>query len=141
MKLNQTCRELNQLLESLDYEYDMNSGGCAFVAYSIAKNLSEKNIPYEVVLYPSIWVNTGGPREIYKEHKSVHHVLVLCDSKYLLNDTGYSLSKETIKKYKISLTPGQVRYYYKTCRWNPRYDKKYNSVISRKINNFFKQLE
>ncbi len=42
---------LNSLCRALDSEYKINSGGCAKIAYYIAKELQNRRIPYTIKVY------------------------------------------------------------------------------------------
>lgn len=50
-KLKSFIRLLNNELVKLDTHFDINSGGCCYVAYVIAENFKKHKIPYKVVLF------------------------------------------------------------------------------------------
>ena len=49
MKLKIIINELNKFLKRLDNEYNINSGGCFYVAYLIAREFYDLGINYTVV--------------------------------------------------------------------------------------------
>ena len=49
--------QLNNLCQKLDILYDINNGGCCYVAYKIAKQLDKLNIKYELVVFDYISKN------------------------------------------------------------------------------------
>ena len=123
---------LNDFILSLDSIYDVNSGGCAFVSWCIAKNLEKYHSKYKIVLY-------DGDREVsakvnFNNNKGVYHVWVRCLG---IDINGYN-EENVYNKYLISLNSKQIKHYYDKAIWNDSYRKDLNAVISRKINNFFK---
>ena len=49
MKIKDLVNKLNKFLERLDGTYNINSGGCFYVAYLIARELDRLGINYTVV--------------------------------------------------------------------------------------------
>ena len=126
-KLNELCRVLHD-------KYTINWGGCAFVAYCIARNLSERNIPYKVVLFGAMTA-----KSMIRISYACGHASIMAEEKFLINPYsiyGIRIPDESI----VDLTPKELLAYYKNAKgsWNNDYDVKLNSTVSRQINNFFK---
>ena len=49
--LNELCHKLNSLFRFLDEVYDINSGGCCYVASVLAELLEEDDVDYSVIVY------------------------------------------------------------------------------------------
>ena len=49
MTRNQLFTALNKLCDEMNYSYDINCGGCCYVAAVLAENLENVNIPFKVV--------------------------------------------------------------------------------------------
>ena len=45
------AERLNKLCRFLDEEYDINAGGCCYVAYCLAKLLSKDKFKFRVIIY------------------------------------------------------------------------------------------
>lgn len=128
-KLNELCRVLHD-------KYTINWGGCAFVAYCIARNLSERNIPYKVVLFGRMTAE-----DMIRTNCACSHASIMAEEKFLINPysiCGMKLSGEST----VDLIPKELLAYYKNAKgsWNDNYDVKLNSTVSRQINNFFKTI-
>lgn len=48
LNVHKLVRNLNELCDNLVKEYDVNCGGCCYVAYEIAKHLDRFHISYEL---------------------------------------------------------------------------------------------
>lgn len=129
-KLNELCRVLHD-------KYSINWGGCAFVAYCIARNLSKRNIPYKVVLFGRITAE-----DMIRTNYACSHASIMAEEKFHINPhnsiCGMKIPDESI----VDLTPKELLAYYKNAKgsWNNDYDVKLNSTVSRQINNFFKTI-
>ena len=51
MNDSQLIYRLNSLFKSLHEIYEINSGGCCYVAYLVAKELDKRNLPYALRIY------------------------------------------------------------------------------------------
>lgn len=125
--------KLNELCSTLHDKYTINWGGCAFVAYCIARNLSERNIPYKVVLFGRFTAE-----DMVKTSYACGHASIMAEEKFLINP--YGIYRKISDSSIIDLTPKKLLVYYKNAKgsWNNDYNVKLNSTVSRQINNFFK---
>ena len=110
-------KELNSLCERLDHEYDINCGGCCFVAAVIAENLERLDISYRTIIYE------GGR----------HYAL---KTKYgNINSDGYRKCKDdTYDDFECSY---EIFQHYYNGNWNKTYDIYNNSFVTHIINKFF----
>lgn len=119
MTKKELFKSINELCLNLDYKYDINNGGCCFVAAVIAQQLENYNIPYEVYEYFSpchyiIKVSDrclNNPREYYFRDK------------YIMEDYNSS------KLFKL---------YYEE-DWNEKYSRKWNLIVETKLKSLFRK--
>ena len=114
-------KNLNQLCKDLDYKYDINSGGCCFVAAVIAEQLENCNIPFKLIHY-----------ELYSCHYAIRvndRIINRCDCKY----------KEIIFDDYLSSDDIYDTYYNED--WNSTYNKQWNLIVKTKIKSLFKKYE
>ena len=130
MSIKKLCEHLNSFLSALDSEYNVNNGGCAFVAYCIARNLERLNLNYKVIFYDGYYENSASYN--LSKGEAVDHVFVVIRN-YGINSAGYKIKKPFITK----CSSYNLYKYYKRGEWNMDYERKYNSIVSRKINKFF----
>ena len=113
-KLNchRLLRNLNSLCKFLDDTYDVNSGGCCFLASLIAKHLDKLNIKYNLVVYDcctknrlcieqeviSCHKNKGFRNSITGRYSCNHYCLQLKGAG-VINSDNYKSTAETIYKY------------------------------------------
>ena len=147
------ARELNKLCSRLSSDYDINLGGCCFVAYEIAKHFDRLRLKYELRVYD----NCGKDRqainnEVRSKHrnnvnsKSVtgynsccHYFLWLEGAGCINHDPDYFKGFESYSITKINHT--NIRWIYKVSKWNDCYDVRNNIKIKRIINSYFKRYE
>lgn len=102
MKIKDTINKLNRFLENLDSTYNINSGGCFYVAYLIARELDNLGIKYTVVDW----------HENSKLNKySLYHRSLKVDNDYinppLINYANYTDDLGYISPYKLSRDSGK----------------------------------
>lgn len=114
-------KNLNQLCKDLDYKYNINSGGCCFVAAVIAEQLENCNIPFKLIHY-----------ELYSCHYAIRvndRIINRCDCKY----------NEIIFDDYLSSDDIYDTYYNED--WNSTYNKQWNLIVKTKIKSLFKKYE
>jgi hypothetical protein len=111
--------KLNQLCLELDNKYNINCGGCCYVAACIAEQLENFNIPFEIIHY-----------DIY----GCHYAIKVSDR--YINRSGYR--KKEIYEILYCDSEKMFSIYYNRS-WNNTYEKKYNSVVHRKIKELFNE--
>lgn len=114
MTRKQLFKELNTLCTKLDDEWDINCGGCCYVAYVLAKYLEEYKIPFIVRDYDF----------------PTHYVVEVSDR--CLNRGGFDGCYIS-----YDWTSDKLLDIYKTSSWNKYYDVKHNSAVHLKIKAVF----
>lgn len=117
MNKNKLFTSLNKLCKELDNTYDINCGGCCYIAAVIVEQLELYNIPYSVIHY-----------DLY----SCHYAVRVSDR--IINRSDYKC-REIQEEY-CPTSKELYRTYY-TESWNSVYKKKNNSVVKRKIKALF----
>ena len=102
MKTKELIDELNKFLKRLDNLYNINSGGCFYVAYLIARELDNLGINYIVVDW----------HEDSRLNKySMYHRSLKVDGRYvnppLINYGNYTDDLGYISPYKLSRDSGK----------------------------------
>ena len=102
MNIQYLINELNKFLKRLDNAYNINSGGCFYVAYLIARELDDLGINYTVV----DWHEDGRLNEYSMYHRSLK-----VDDRYvnppLINYGNYTDNLGYISPYKLSRDSGK----------------------------------
>lgn len=144
---------INRLCSFLDEEYDINSGGCCFVASLIAKHLDRLKIPYSLVAYDylekdldyiqyevlSKAKNKSGRKSVTGRHTCDHYCIKIIGAGEVNNegfdDEGYS-------KYIINdVCSSHIKWIYRNGLWNNEYDTNNNKIIKGIIKSFFREYE
>ena len=111
--------KLNKLCLELDNKYNINCGGCCYVAACIAEQLESFNIPFEIIHYDMC---------------GCHYAIKVSDR--CINRSGYR--KNEIYEILYYNSEKMFSIYYNRS-WNNTYKKKYNSVVHRKIKELFNE--
>lgn len=102
MNIKDLINELNKFLKRLDNVYNINSGGCFYVAYLIARELDDLCINYTVV----DWHEDSRLNEY-----SVYHRSLKVDGSYinppLINYGNYTDDLGYLSPYKLSRDSGK----------------------------------
>ena len=121
MTQNQLFTRLNELCKQMNYSYDINSGGCCFVAACIAENLERHKIPFKIIHY-DLW--------------GCHYAIKVSDrylnrDNYVKKEISDILDKDSEWLYEL--------YYNKD--WNDCYNKRWNLIVSTRIRALFYKYE
>lgn len=111
-ELNKLCREMSEL-------YDINNGGCCFVAACLAEQLEKYNISYKVccVIEPT-------------------HYCIKVSDRFINRDSFCLISSEILE-----LNSRSLYWIYYEGNWNDVYNKKWNMIVKSKIKSIFKRNE
>lgn len=129
-----SCRELvknlNTLFEFLHKMYEINCGGCCYVAYLIAKRLEDRYIDFSLRIYDYNLDYTD--EELYDAIKSKKDV--------------YPIKSNTASHYSIITKFGEInskdlQYIYKTGNWNISYNTTNSIFVTKFIDILFKQFD
>lgn len=144
---------LDALCRFLDDAYDVNSGGCCFLASIIAKHLDRIGLDYELVIYDSYLKDISSIEyEVINRHRnrSKEHSVTgpYCCNHYCIHLKGAGIinsgCNEYGDKYKYiipDITFKNIRWIYKLGGWNECYEIRHNKTIKNIVKEFFKEYE
>lgn len=118
--------QLDRLCSFLHDSYDVNYGGCCYVAYWIYKLLKDDGFN------PTLAIVDDEVEPNIFEDTSFNHYYIILDG-YGINKGGGS--------YEYTETycgdPSEILDHYEKCDWNSMYDSSRNYFISRVIKSFY----
>ena len=141
--------KLNTLCEDLHDDYQINHGGCCFVAYILMKNFESIGIRTELVIedgcdecdddniYYNVKernTNCGG-----LGHGTCTHYFIYVPSVNLWVNANDC--EEEDMHYVQDLDSKDVHWIYKTGSWNASFARKHRPMIGRRIKKVFKEYE
>lgn len=145
-ELRSLYKELNDLCYKLDNKYDINCGGCCYVAYCIADELQKRHIRFGLVLY-------GSDMEDYSTSEIRNNIL----GRFNCFPTGdettnhYAIKLSHIgvingddwEDYRVvnNLLSEDIRFIYDNGDWNRMYHTSNNNKVHKLITKFFNQYE
>lgn len=140
LNVHKLVRDLNKLCNDLCDRYDINYGGCCYVAYEIAKHLDRFHISYELRVINDYAINQ---LELAKGIKSISGRNT-CYHYYLVIHGGGSVNKGNFCSWYYDYVITEISHrdlntIYRTGRWNSVYKKKNNKLIKKIISLHFKQ--
>ncbi len=121
MSRKELFKQVNKLCYDLDYEYNINCGGCCFVAACLAEQLELKGIPFEVI------------------HYDLHrcHYAIKVSDRYL-NRCDYR--KKEIYEI-LDWDSEELFYHYYNESWSECYNPMNNTMIKNSIKSIFSKYE
>ena len=114
-------KQLNQLCSELSEKYNINSGGCCYVAACLAEELELHNIPFKVIHY---------------NYCGCHYAIKVSDR--YLNRDDYR-KREITEILECSSTEIYNIYFKET--WNKLYEISNNPIVKRAIREVFRKYE
>lgn len=138
--------KLNNLCETLDRNYDINSGGCCFISYLIAKNLKKFGIKYSFIVYDGddVLPKTAFKKLVFRKIiKTKERILKHSCNHYCITVGNFIINQGDFTKRYYScyccacINPEEIEYIYKVGCWNSYYDTRNNKEITKIIENFF----
>lgn len=149
-KIRNLAKSLNTLCNILDKVYNINSGGCCFLATVISRHLDILGIEYSLVIYDTCKRdNINIEYEVINCCKSSTSSVVgryTC-SHYCLYIKGIGLInagnyKSGYFKFVIpDISCKNIRWVYKNGKWNSCYNTRCNKVIKDTVKEFFRVYE
>ena len=146
-------KELNKLCKQLVEVYNINHGGCCFVASEIAKHFDRLGLKYELGIYDDCEKDLAAINEEVR-NKCVNSLntcsVVSCNSccHYFLwlEDAGaINQNAEIFGDYSIysisNIRHTNIKWIYKISIWNDEYSTSNNQAIKKIINSYFKPYE
>ena len=141
---------LNSLCRFLDSCYDINSGGCCYISYLIAKHLEELKVKYSVVIldYEVDKEDVNEDEIIVSIKKHKHNLFTgsKVGNHYALKIEDEIINPSSIEEdYQLICTDEikakDLKWVYDTGDWNDLYDIARNKYISSFIDTFFKTVK
>ena len=133
LNLKELSVKLDKLCKFLDEMYDINCGGCCFVAACLAECLQKDNISYQVIVYEC-------PEDISKFSKikrSCCHYFLSINN----NDiNGYDDIGDDEYQVFDGVSYRSLFNHYKKCGWNNVYDRDKNKFIKTIIKRYYEDF-
>ena len=147
--LENLVKDLNALCDRLDQDYNINFGGCCFVAYLMMKHFEKIGLHPTLVIendcekineddfLDCVHTRSGNCQGI-KDQTCYHYFVYIPEiDKYVNSCEFYG---EYLYKFQ-GLSAKDVHWIYKTGDWNSEYDRKNNPMVGRKIAQVFRKYE
>lgn len=148
MQRKQLISKLNTLCNTLEAKYEINHGGCCFLAYLISRWLEKLNIPYSLTICDYVDKNKDelqnqlSTREL--NDSLVDSLIGEGTASHYYISTKYgdinSEDKDDLNIYSLDANSEDIEWIYDHGSWNSQYNTNFNEDISNIINNFFKSL-
>ena len=138
-----TIRRLNELLDKLNKQFHINSGGCCYVAYIIARNFDKYKIKYCL----NIECSTESQFTQNSRENVMNKNVVTSATHYYLrcNNLDINCLGSVFRVISISnkfIQSEHIKGIYDNCHWNDYYNTSNNKTIKNIIYDFFrKELE
>lgn len=126
-KLNSFCNFLND-------EYNINYGGCCYVAYCIAKLLSRDNIYFKLVVYEYYDLE-----EKFKDVSESHYHYAISLEDIIINECDCE-DNDDLYRVDYIVKASEILSHYKKRSWNSNYDCSKNNFIYKSIKSFYEDF-
>lgn len=149
MNLQSLCEKLVEACEEFNEDFDVNHGGCCYLALAIAKEFDKRGISYTLIVDSHDDMNEetiaeevlnrtrnlGEEDSVIGYHTRSHYYL-LCNGTPI-NENGYY-------EYEIEIPVTDylpIKWIYEHGDWNEDYDPRFNKYIRLYIKQIFKQYD
>ena len=131
-KIANTMHQVCCLLDNL---YDINCGGCCYVAWCLASLLTDDNIDYNVEVVSSY-------EELesccsFNELDDAHSHYGISIGGYYININDYTIDDALYHNSFENVTPDELKKHYDTNYWNSCYDIDKNDFIYNIVKQFY----
>lgn len=126
---------LNKLCKFLDEEYDINVGGCCYVAYCLAKLLSKDRFKFKIIIYEDYKLENR-----FSKISESHYHYAIGIGKYIINSAECDEDESLYRNIYYNVRPSKILNHYKNCDWNECYNSAKNKFIFRTIQVFYDDL-
>lgn len=143
---------LNSLCWFLDNLYNINNGGCCYVAYLISKHLDRIGVKYKLVIYDYTKkqidlthyeiihkVNSNNPKSSVTGEYTCNHYCLYIERGGIINNCN--IDDQAFQCIIDGISSSDIKYIYRNGMWNNTYNSKNNKSVSKIISIFFKQYE
>lgn len=147
--LENLVKDLNTLCDRLDQDYNINFGGCCFVAYLMMKHFEKIGLHPILVIESDCekidednfleCVHTrSGNCQGLKDQTCYHYFIYIPEIDEYVNLSEFY--EDYIYKFQ-GLSAKDVHWIYKTGNWNSNYNRKNSPMVGRKIAQVFRKYE
>ena len=145
-------KSLNILCNKLSLLFNINDGGCCFIAYLIALHLDKLNLKYRLIILNKYRKNSNNirdeiffriPNKIYEDsvirNGTCNHYAIYLEGAGAINIDEFDF---TYYRYYIkNINSTHIKWIYKTGNWNPIYNINNNKLIRKTFKTFFNDYE
>lgn len=145
-------RSLNELCIQLDKEYSINSGGCCFVAYLLASHFDKLGLRYKLLVLTKDCkdslnissevrskIRNNVSRDSVVGAGTCNHYALYLEGGGYINVEGFEVLPN---KYVIEdIQSSNIKWIYRSGRWNSEYSVHNNRIIRKTFNTFFNGYE
>lgn len=137
----QQLKLINDLCKILDDNYNINSGGCCYVAYILAKNLEKYHISYKVA-FSDLYQCKSGSSIINESEIEVKYNKYSCCHTWIIVSDYHINGFDNYENFDLTanLTSKELLTMYNKGKWNDEYSTSNNKLIRRLISSTFKSL-
>lgn len=151
LNIHSLCKSINNLCDFLDTEYNINNGGCCFIASLLATHLDKLGIPYDLITYSyfekdldyiqyevSSKVKNKSYRKSVTGNHTCEHYSLFIKGAGEINEGDF----DNFVRYVIKDVQGSnIRWIYRNGTWNTDYNTCNNKAVKNIVKSFFKQYE
>lgn len=153
LNVHSIAKQLNMLCSGLISRYNINCGGCCFIASEIAKHFDRLGLKYELRIYDNCGKNQEAiskeVRRKCKNNSDIDSVVgCYCCSHYFLWLEGAGAINEDVEYFRgwtaYSIKDARysnIKWIYRVSTWNSCYDTSNNQKIKKIINSYFEPYE
>ena len=129
------AERLNKLCRFLDEEYDVNCGGCCYIAYCLARLLSRDEFKFKVIIYEDYELE-----EKFSEVARSHYHYAISIGKYTINAADCDDDDSFCRNVYTGVKASELLSHYQKCSWNDCYNTQKNQFIFKTIKVFYDDL-
>ena len=151
LNIHSLCRSINRLCDFLNEEYNINYGGCCFIASLIAEHLDRLKISYNLIVYDYFekdvdYVqheiltkvkNKSYRKSVIGNNTCFHYCLFIEGAGEINSGDFNDCIRYVIKDVQCS----NIRWIYRNGKWNKNYDIYNNKSIKNIVKSFFRRYE
>lgn len=132
--------QLNKLCYKLNEKFEINCGGCCYVAYCIAKLLEQYNIKFNLIVFDHEYDLEKYDTLLEIPEAMAHYAIMIKNSSEdVINCDDYYFDYN-YKNFEVT-SSDILECYYENSGWNSMYDTKNNLKILNIIEEFFYEWE
>lgn len=151
LNVHSLCKSINKLCDFLNSEYNINCGGCCFIAFLLATHLDKLGISYELIAYDDLEkdldyiqhevsskVKNKSYRKSVTGNHTCNHYSLFIKGAGEVNGGDFS---ECLKYVIKDVQSSNIRWIYRNGVWNTDYNTCNNKAIKNIVKSFFEQYE